>query len=207
MWLLGYKDSAHPILSLPELAGRRGLISAADADTFGIWRTYLPACAQSGLLVRVARGVYGLPGQKHSRAAIACKCVRRGVLCLLSALHIHRLVPREPRTVWMAISPKSRKARIEFPIRFVRFSGRALSGGIEHIELFGVPTLRVYSLEKTIADCFKFRHSISPRIPVAALRQALRQGRCNLNLLREFAAICRVGRLVEPYLDQTIRAR
>jgi|SRR6516225_1068127 len=202
MWLLGYKDSAHPMLSLPELASRRGLISAADLDTFGIWRTYLPAIAHAGLLVRVARGVYGLPGQKHSRAAIACKCVRRGVLCLLSALHIHGLVPREPRTVWMAISPKSRKARIEFPVRFVRFSGRAQSVGIEHIELTGAPSLRVYSLEKTIADCFKFRHSINPRIPVAALRQALRQGRCDPNLMREFAAICRVGRLVEPYLEQ-----
>jgi hypothetical protein len=87
-------------------------------------------------------------------------------------------------------------------MRFVRFSGRALSDGIEHIELFGVPTMRVYSLEKTIADCFKFRHRISPRVPVAALRQALRQGRCNPNLLREFTAICRVARLVEPYLSQ-----
>lgn len=202
MWLLGYKDSAHPILSLPELASRRGLISAADTGTFGIWRTYLPACAQAGLLVRVARGVYGLPGQKHSGAAIACKCVRRGVLCLLSALHIHGLVPCEPRTVWMAISSKSRKPRIDLPMRFVRFSGHALSDGIEHAELIGVPTLRVYSLEKTIADCFKFRHSINRHIPVAALRQALGQGRCNLNLLREFAAICRVARLVEPYLGQ-----
>lgn len=201
MWLLGYKDSAHPLLSLPELATQRGLISAEDADTFGIWRTYLPAFAKSGLLVRVARGVYGLPGKEHSPAAIASKCVRKGVLCLLSALHIHGLVPREPQPVWMAIGRKDYLPRVDIPVRFVRFSGRALSAGIKHVEYLGVPTLRVYSIEKTIADCFKLRKIIGSHVAAAALRQAVREGRCNLTLLREFAAICRVRRLVDSYLS------
>lgn len=205
MWLLRYKDSAHPILSLPELATRRDLISAADADTFGIWRTYLPQFARAGLLLRVARGVYGLPGREHSTAAIACKCVRKGVLCLLSALHVHGLVPREPQPVWMAIGPKDYLPRVDIPVCFVRFSGRSLSAGIEHVEQLGAPTMRVYSIEKTIADCFKLRNRIGLHIAAAALRQAVRLGRCDLNRLREFAAICRVGRLVDSYLGLPCR--
>ncbi len=102
--------------------------------------------------------------------------------------------------VWMVISPKHRKPPIDVPVLFVRFSGRVLSAGIEYIECFGAPTLRVYSVEKTIADCFKLRNRIGLHVAAAALRQAVREGRCNLNLLREFAAICRVARLVDSYL-------
>jgi hypothetical protein len=105
----------------------------------------------------------------------------------------------------MAIGPKDYIPRVDIPVRFVRFSGRALSAGVEHVERFGAPTLRVYSVEKTIADCFKLRNKIGPHVAAAALRQGVREGRCNLSLLREFAAVCRVSRLVESYLGRTSR--
>ncbi len=107
--------------------------------------------------------------------------------------------------MWMAISPKHRKPPIDVRVHFVRFSGRALSAAIEYIECFGAPTLRVYSIEKTIADCFKLRTRINPHIAVAALGQALREGRCNLKRLRDFAAICRVARLVDSHLGSLRR--
>ncbi len=192
--------SAHPLLALPELVRRRGLITAADTAEFGIWRTYLQEYAESGVLVRVARGVYTTPDNQPSAAAVACKCVRRGVLCLLSALHIHGLIPCEPRTVWMALGPKERRPKLQLPVRFFRFSGPSLTSGIEEVVGFGAAKVRVYSLEKTIADCFKFRNKIGPRIAVGALERALQHRQCNLKQLREFAAICRVSRIIEPHL-------
>ncbi len=191
------RGAPHP---LPELAERRGIISAADADEIGIWRAYLGDYARGGLLVRVARGLYTAPGQEPSAVAIACKYVERGVLCLLSALHIHRLIASEPEKVWMAIGPKDRLPKLELPVRFIRFSGPALTSGIEQAPPVDGVRVRAYSLEKTLADCFKFRNKIGIGVALEALNLALRQKQCDLKRLRHFAGVCRVNRVMEPYL-------
>ncbi len=188
------------MLAFPELGKRRGIIDARDLDELGIWRGYLNEYARTGLLVRVARGLYALAGHKLSRIAIASRSAEGAVLCLISALYMHGLIPKEPQTVWLAIGPKARLPSLSLPVRFVRFSGAALTGGIERV--LGVDGVKVpiYSLEKTIADCFKFRNKIGAAVAVGALERALQQKRCDLKKLKHFAVVCRVTRAIEPYL-------
>ena len=53
---------------------------------------------------------------------------------------------------------KSRRPKVEYPpLHLVWFSGAALTIGIETHEIEGV-SVRIYSLAKTVADCFKYRH-------------------------------------------------
>jgi len=194
------RGSMHPLLALPELATQRGLIGAADLAELGIWRGYLHEFARRGLLARVAWGLYALPGREPSGIAIASKSVEGGVLCLISALYLQGLIPKEPDAVWLAIGPKARRPSLSLPVRFVRFSGAALTGGIETVVGTDGVSVRTYCVDKTIADCFKFRNKIGAAVAVGALERALQQKRCDVKRLKHFALVCRVARVLEPYL-------
>jgi len=57
-----------------------------------------------------------------------------------------------------------------------RFSGAALTSGIETYQVEGVE-IRVYSAAKTVADCFKYRNRVGVDVAVEALREFRRAHR------------------------------
>jgi len=72
------------------------------------------------------------------------------------------------------------------------------SRGITRVE--GV-TIRVYSTAKTVADCFKYRNKVGIDVAVEALKDFTRKHRGGSNELARHARICRVARVMQPYLD------
>ena len=105
--------------------------------------------------------------------------------------------------MWIALPEKARKPRLDYPrLRVTRFSGAAFTEGIETHRIEGVD-VRVYSAAKTVADCFKYRNKIGIDIAVEALRDFSRRYRGGANDLARFARICRVARVMQPYLDAT----
>ena len=62
-------------------------------------------------------------------------------------------------------------------------------------------TIRVYSAAKTVADCFKCRNKIGIDVAVEALRDFTRLHRGGATELARYARICRVARVMQPYLD------
>lgn len=58
----------------------------------------------------------------------------------------------------------------------VQFKGEAYSAGIEEVERDGV-RLRVYSVGKTVADCFKHRNKIGLDVALEALKDTGRAAR------------------------------
>ena len=155
-------------------------------------------------MLRVARGIYVVAGHtlsaRHSLAQVA-KRVPGAVFCLLTALRFHDLTTQSPFEIWIALPEKARRPRLEYPrLRVARFSGAALTEGIELHEVEGVP-LRVYSAAKTVADCFKYRNKVGIDVAVEALRDYSRKHRGGASDLARFARICRVTRVMQPYLD------
>jgi predicted transcriptional regulator of viral defense system len=189
------------------LAAQQPLVRARDVETRGIARESLLRLYRQGLLVRPARGVYVLaetPVTEHHSLAIVGKLVPRGVVCLLSALRFHGLTTQDPHEVWIAIDFKAHKPSGESPaLRVVRFSGRALTEGIETIEVEGVQ-VHVYGAAKTVADCFKYRNKIGIDVAIEALRDALRSGKATIDQIHRFAKICRVANVMQPYLESAV---
>ena len=71
----------------------------------------------------------------------------------------------------MAIGEKDRRPRSDHPrIRIVRFSKQSLEFGQETHKIEGVPT-RVFSLAKTVADCFKYRNKVGLDVALETLRR------------------------------------
>jgi len=90
---------------------------------------------------------------------------------------------------------------LDYPrLRVARFSGAALTEGIQTHHIEGVE-VRIYSPAKTVVDCFKFRNKIGIDVAIEALRDFSRRHRGGASDLAHFARICRVTRVMQPYLD------
>ena len=122
------------------------------------------------------------------------------MVCLLSALRFHDLATQAPFEVWMAIDVKAHQPKSGLTLKFVRFSGPALSEGVEVHQIEGVE-LKVFCLAKTIADCFKYRHKIGLDVAREALREASKGRRCTIDDLWRYAKVCRVSNVMRPHLE------
>lgn len=61
--------------------------------------------------------------------------------------------------------------------------------------------ISVYSVAKTVADCFKFRNKIGLDIAIEALKDSLRQKKTTANEIYRYAKICRVSNVIRPYME------
>ncbi|MBI2505471.1 MAG: type IV toxin-antitoxin system AbiEi family antitoxin domain-containing protein [Candidatus Latescibacteria bacterium] len=181
-----------------------GIVRPAELVVRGIPRTQLYRLVRKGMVERQARGIYVAsqhPITAHHTLAQVAKRVPAGVFCLLTALRFHGLTTQAPAEVWIALPEKARKPWIDYPrLRVARFSGLALSEGIEIHRLEKVE-VRIYSAAKTVADCFKYRNKVGIDVAIEALRDFSRLNRGQATELARFAQICRVTRVMQPYLD------
>ena len=181
-----------------------GIARPRDLEAHGVSRAQLSRLVDEGLILRQARGIYVVashaPTETHTLAQVA-KRVPEAVFCLLTALRYHGLTTQAPAEVWIALPEKARRPRLDHPrLRVARFSGLALTEGVEKHRVEGV-TIYVYSASKTVADCFKYRNKIGIDVAVEALRDFSRKHRGGADELARHARICRVSRVMQPYLD------
>jgi len=186
------------------LAKEQGVLRPRDLERRGISRRYAYVLARAGQLRRVGRGLYvhpdNPPTENHNLALIG-KRTPEAVVCLLSALQFHELTTQLPSEIWVAVHPKARPPQIpEIPLRVVRFSGQALTEGVEDHLIEGV-SVHITTPAKTVADCFKYRNKIGRDVAVEALRDAIEQRKATIQKLDHFAHICRVARVMRPYLE------
>jgi predicted transcriptional regulator of viral defense system len=189
---------------LIDLVRSRGLIRPRDLEPLGIPRVSLTRAVRRGQLERVGRGLYGIPGRQvsaHGALAEVARRVPKGVVCLLSALRFHGLTTQAPFEVWLAIENKAIAPKLDYPpLRIVRFSGAALTDGVEDHIVDGV-TIRITGIAKTVADCFKYRNKIGLDVALEALREAWHEKRMTSDDLWRYAKVCRVANVMRPYLD------
>ena len=154
--------------------------------------------------MRLARGLYALPGYQggeHGALVEVAKRAPKVVFCLLTALRIHDLTTQSPHEVWIAIGNKNHPPRVAYPkLRTVRFAPAALAAGVETRRVDGTP-IRVTSVAKTVADCFKFRSKVGLDVALEALREARRGKRAAMDDLWRFAQVDRVVNVMRPYLE------
>ncbi len=189
---------------LLDLARTRGLVRPIDLAPLGIPRVALTRAVRGGQLERVGRGLYGLvarPVSAHGTLAEVARRSPKGVICLLSALRFHDLTTQAPFEVWLAIENKAAALKLAYPpLRLVRFSGAALTEGVEEHLVDGVK-VRVTSVAKTVADCFKYRNKIGLDVALEALREAWTARRMTSDEIWRYAKIDRVANVMRPYLE------
>jgi predicted transcriptional regulator of viral defense system len=187
-----------------------GILRTRDFEAMGYSRQQLKRLVDRGEIERLGRGLYSLPDaeltQHHSLAEV-CKRVPQAIVCLSSALQFHNLTTQSPVEVRILLERTARTPTFEYPpLRVFRASREALTAGVEEHMIEGV-SVRVTNIAKTVADCFKYRNKVGLDIAIEALRESLRrnpqtgQRPYTREELRHFARICRVERVMQPYLE------
>jgi predicted transcriptional regulator of viral defense system len=192
---------------LLRLARRHGSVSRQEVTEANIHTQTLSRLVCAGTLERVARGHYRLPNApvtEHHGLALVAAAAPKAVICLLSALSFHQIGTQLPHEVWIALDRRSRRPSLRNPhLHVVRFGGDALTEGIVTHRVEG-ETVRVYSVAKTIADAFKYRNKIGLDVALEALREAWRARRFTMDKMYFYARVCRVERVMRPYLEALV---
>jgi predicted transcriptional regulator of viral defense system len=194
-------------IRLLRLARRHGSVSRQEVAEAKIHTQTLSRLVRAGTLERVARGRYRLPNApvtEHHGLALVAAAAPKAVICLLSALSFHQIGTQLPHEVWIALDRRNRRPSLTYPrLHVVRFGGDALTEGVETHRIEG-ETVRVYSVAKTIADTFKYRNKIGLDVALEALREAWRARRFTMDKVYLYARVCRVERVMRPYLEALV---
>lgn len=184
-----------------------GYLRTSEAIRLGIAPRTLYTMRDRSLLEQVSRGIYRLtelPELANPDLVEVALRIPKGVICLISALAFHNLTTQIPHQIDLALRQHSAKPRLDYPpLRFFWLSPSSYQAGIEEHLLDNVP-VRIYSVEKTIADCFKFRHQIGQNVALEALKDYFISRRFQIELLLNYARINRVERIMRPYMEALI---
>jgi predicted transcriptional regulator of viral defense system len=173
-----------------------GLLRTGQALAAGVHPRDLYALRDNGVVEQLERGNPDL-------VVVATK-IPAGVVCLISALSFHEITTQVPHEVYVALPKGAEPPRLRHPpVRPVWFGGEAYTAGVGPHPVDGI-TVRVYAPEKTLADCFKFRNRIGLDVCLEALKLYRERKKVRVDDLLQFARICRVERIMRPYLEATL---
>lgn len=193
-----------------DFARRHGPFRPRDVAALGTHPQDIQRLCRKGLITRIARGLYQLADAEpdpHQSLVEACARIPLGVICLLSALRYHGIGTQLPHRVWLAIPNKAARPRIEYPpLELTYLTDRMHQLGIEERPVSN-STIRVYSVTKTVVDCFRFRNKVGLDVAIEALRDVLTRHRhfhVSVGELHQCARQCRVEKVLTPYIEATL---
>jgi len=173
-------------------------ITLSEAQKRGISPMMLSRLTAKEELFRVEHGVYTRdpdwltdPLKKY---IATCTLYPKAVICGVSALTYYDLTDEEERKVWIALPAPNIIHNPRY--RVIRPSGIAYTLGVEK-HSFGKRVVRIYDLEKTIVDAFKYH---TEEVALKAMKGYLKRKDKNVEKLCDYAR-----RLKKP-LDEIVTA-
>jgi predicted transcriptional regulator of viral defense system len=181
-----------------------GQLRMSEAIAHGITRYMLYSLRDKGIIEQVSRGIYRLvelPPISNPDLVTVSLRFPNAVICLVSALAYHDITTQIPHAVSIAVRRGTEPPRLDYPpIHLYWFSGEAFTSGVELHHIDKTP-VQVYSAEKTLADCFKYRNKIGMDTVLEALTLYRDQHKPKPRKLIEYARVCRVENTIRPYLE------
>jgi len=181
-----------------------GVLRTSTAIKLGIHPKTLYTMHKQGYIELLARGLYKLTEHKefvNTDLITVAKKIPGGVVCLISALSFHEITTQIPHAIDIAIPLKSCKPKLDYPpIRVYWYSEKSFKAGIEKIKIDEIE-IRIYSVEKTLADCFKYRNKIGLDVAMEALKLAFQRKKVDINKLLSYAKLNRCEKIIKPYVE------
>jgi predicted transcriptional regulator of viral defense system len=178
-----------------------------EVTSFGIKRTELERLVISGKILKIGRGLYSNKDREFTENMMVLELMKRmpsAVLSHLSALQFHGVTTQNPHGVWVTVKNRTWIPRIENPdVNITRVNERIYARDIEIHKIDGMD-IKIYSLARTCADCFKFRNKVGIDVAIEALKEIIRKRKATIDELTVAAKYCRVVRIIRPYLEAII---
>lgn len=184
---------------------KKGVVRASTFTENGLSSNDIRTLQERGEIQKIKRGFYRFKESpiesRNSSLAEASIIVPKGVICLLSSLAFHEIGTQLPGKIWMAISRNSHVPKGDVsPVKILRFSEKSFETGVEYHDVSGIK-VRVYSVEKTIADCFKYRNDLGLDVALEALNDAHSENLITMDDLVACSKVNRVYSVMKPYLE------
>lgn len=180
-----------------------GILRTSEAIKFGLHPRVLYRMRDEGRIVELSRGIFRLAEISESREmdlTTASLRVPAGVVCLISALSFHGLTTEIPHEVYLALPREKSAPKVDYPpLRIFHFSNETYAAGVESHLIDGIE-IKVYSSEKTVADCFKFRNRIGLDVALEGLKNCLEK-KGSRTAIFDYAKLCRIEKIILPYLE------
>ena len=181
-----------------------GYLRMSQAIEAGVSRHTFYTLRDKGKLIQESRGLFRLSEQPdHPNPDLCITSLRypKAVICLGSDLSYHDATTQIPKEVHIALPRGSRTPVMQYPpLHTYFFSKPPYEAGIEAHQIEGVG-VKIYDLEKTIVDCFKFRNQIGMDVFLEALKLYKSKVKVQPARIAEYAKICGVAKAVFPYLE------
>lgn len=204
---IGKTDTATVQKARDLLRSQSGAFRTGEAIKAGVHPRTIYALLDQGVIERLGRGMYrfvDMPAMGNPDLTTVALKVTKGVICLISALSWHEMTSEIPHEIYLALPRGAETPRLVYPpLRIFWFQGQAFEEGVEEHDMDGI-RVRIYSPEKTLADCFKYRNKIGLDVVLEALKLYRQRKRFKTDTLVHFARICRVEKVMRPYLEVTL---
>ncbi|MBI9032254.1 type IV toxin-antitoxin system AbiEi family antitoxin domain-containing protein [bacterium] len=159
------------------------------------------------IIEKVKPGLYKLidyEWDENSSFVDITKVNSKAVICLNSALHYYNLSTINPNLVHVAVPNNTARFSLDYPpVKLFYFSDTIYPPEI--IEVKGSNgTFKIYSIEKTICDAFRYRKRIGEDLALEALKNYVRRKESDLNRLHNVANECKIDKVIEPYIKAMV---
>src|SRR5574341_991033 len=175
---------------IPIFKNRYGYAYLRDLKKQGIYTDTIRRLIQDGAIEKVKAGLYKLtdmPLLSNQGMIDVCMAMPKAVVCLHSALSYYDLTTTLPAAIMVALPRESKPVKLSYPpIQIFYFSSTNYQMGIERV-VTKTGDFAIYNIEKTIVDCFRYRHKLGMEVALEGLRKYLKRPGYNLNKLLKYA--------------------
>ena len=183
----------------------KSIITESEILDLGANLSLIDRWVESGLLYPSAAGIY-MPNnvnftEQYFRVKVAARLLD-AVMCLATALNFHRITTQMPHKVWIAHqSDTPQPIEPKLPIKTILMSCLCFDWGIEVHQLEGIQ-VKVYSIAKTMADCFVYQEQIGSDVAIKAFEQSIQENRCTVADILDYIG----DRMSQNRFGQNIRS-
>ena len=181
---------------------KQGLVRLSDVTEVGIHPRELTKLIQEGKIERIQRGIYrkvnAIGFDKDWLLEVSYR-VPKGVICLLSAMDFHQLSTFIPNEIHLALPVGSYLPQFDYPkVELHQFTDHIYAYGIEEHEV-GPGSIKVYSIEKTLADLLRFQKRYGLELFLESLKTYWTAKGKSIPKLMEAAEVCGVAKSMSTY--------
>jgi predicted transcriptional regulator of viral defense system len=181
-----------------------GTLRTRDLIALGVHTDALYTLRDSERIVELGRGLYRLADAgeaEYPDLALVAARAPDATVCLISALSYHDITTQIPSSVHLAVQRGSYHGiTLSIPVTVYRFDPKTFNKGLETHRVGGTP-LKIYSVARSVVDCFKFRNKLGLDVALEALRMARQRKLVQNRELLHYARLLRVENPMSPYLQ------
>jgi predicted transcriptional regulator of viral defense system len=158
--------------------------------------------AANGLVERIARGQYALPGAASDELFVWQQRAPRVIYSHETALYLHDMAERAPLRHAITL-PGDCKLSATFPADLKVYY---VKPALHELGVVLLPSkmghrVRAYDIERTVCDILRNKRRIDAQTVVTALKNYAAASHKNLNRLRRYAEAFRLTKTLQQYLE------